>query len=348
MKLLKEYCEFDTLGLFDLLGDRWGNTERETNRYLYLDRGEDSRVLFVAHLDTVNDFWTPIKGKTAPKWEKPNFAIKSNKKYGDYVQSIALDDRLGVYAGLYMLPELGVNCDILLTLDEEIGASTAKNFKTSKQYNWIFSFDRHDLNPVLYQYDTDEMRDKLESVGYRVSHGTFSDICYLDHLGVSGINFGIGYQNEHSNKCIAYFDDFDYCIDMFVKFYEKYKDEYMPYTPIPKTYTHYGNYNQRFWSGELDDPWDWPTDGFCKVCGQTIASDMLTCITCEQYLDALDAEHDREFGDDEDEKPDRKLYRAYCDVCSCDLDLPADRLNDDIILCAEHQKSYSKNNLGAL
>jgi hypothetical protein len=341
LKLLKEYCEYDTLDLFESLGKLWNDSERDTNRYLYLDRGEDSRVLFVAHLDTVNDFWTPIKGKQAPKWTKPNYAIKNNKKYGDYVQSIALDDRLGVYAGLYMLPALGINCDVLLTLDEEIGASTAKEFKTSKQYNWIFSFDRHDLNPVLYQYDTDEMRDRLESVGYKISHGTFSDICYLDHLGVSGINFGIGYQNEHSQKCTAYLSDFDYCIDMFVKFYEKYKDEHMPYTPVPK-YTAHNGYYSHVWD-ELED---WPNDGFCKVCGvQLLDTSVGICIMCEDYMDSLDAEHDREFGQDESE--DRKLYRAYCDVCSCDLELPKDQLNKDVILCSKCEKSYA-NNLGGL
>ncbi|MCP6726064.1 hypothetical protein NL526_28810, partial [Klebsiella pneumoniae] len=71
--------------------------------------------------------------------------------------SIAHDDRLGLYYIMEILPSLGINVDVLLTTDEEIGQSSASEFKKAegKQYNWMFMFDRHGYgNVVMYQYET--------------------------------------------------------------------------------------------------------------------------------------------------------------------------------------------------
>ena len=44
------------------------------------------------------------------------------------VHSGALDDRLGAYIILDLLPKLGINVDVLLTVGEEQGRSTANFF----------------------------------------------------------------------------------------------------------------------------------------------------------------------------------------------------------------------------
>src|SRR5262249_10213773 len=108
-----------------------GNSEGDT--YTFADNGSD--VLGVAHLDTVQNahFGSLIK-------------LKGEK----VLLSPRLDDRLGVYIITSLLPKFGVTCDWLLTTGEEIGCSSAANFRTDKSYNWAFSFDRSGDDVVLY------------------------------------------------------------------------------------------------------------------------------------------------------------------------------------------------------
>lgn len=150
---------------------------------VYRDNG--ANVLGVAHLDTVMA-------------RAPRFC-----KGGRVVVCPQLDDRLGAWALLKELPRLGVSVDILLTDGEESGNSTAQYFTPPKKYNWIFSFDRAGSDVVLYEYETPKRKALLRDYGFRVGWGSFSDICWLNHLGVTGFNFGIGYHNQHTPKCYA-------------------------------------------------------------------------------------------------------------------------------------------------
>lgn len=329
---LKTLCLTDTNTITAYLTKKFNNSEISgKGGYIYLDRGEESKVLFVCHLDTVS---SPYTTKTKSGKRDTHFETRYNKKWGEYVTSIALDDRLGLWAGLTQFPAL--TYDILLTLDEEIGASTAQYFQTEKEYNWVFSFDRHGINPVLYQYDTPKLRKMLKSVGYKIDYGSFSDIAYLDHLGVSGINFGIGYHNEHSSKCYAYMSDIKYCLDTFAEFYNKYKDVKMPYTP-PKVRYHKG------YTFVLDEDWENTQHFACIVCGMKLKPDEHTCcISCQQYLDRIDGDFDNTFGEEETANPDRK-YVGYCDVCNCDLELTEDDMSRDVIMCANCTKRYRQH-----
>ena len=111
------------------------------NNYWFLDNSSD--ILAIAHYDTVEQ-------------RKPNFEIiydKIDKTKIRSIKSIQLDDRLGLYIIGEILPQFNCNYDILITDFEEVGNSSAFNFKTDKQYKWIFEFDRHGINPVLYQYE---------------------------------------------------------------------------------------------------------------------------------------------------------------------------------------------------
>src|SRR5688500_911556 len=94
--------------------------------YIYKDKG--CKVLGVAHLDTVLNM---------------NHFHKIDVNGDPIVINAQLDDRLGAYALIHLLPSLGIQFDLLLTEGEESGRSTAAHFKASHEYNWMFSFDRH-------------------------------------------------------------------------------------------------------------------------------------------------------------------------------------------------------------
>jgi acetylornithine deacetylase/succinyl-diaminopimelate desuccinylase-like protein len=79
------------------------------NWYAFRDNG--ASVLAVAHLDTV----------VRHQQRLCNFVETAG---GEIVYSGALDDRLGAYVILDMLPKLGINVDVLLTVGEESGQST--------------------------------------------------------------------------------------------------------------------------------------------------------------------------------------------------------------------------------
>src|SRR5688572_4953131 len=155
---------------------------------MYIYQNNNSRILGVAHLDTVlsmNHF----------------YRLKVNQD--QIVLNAQLDDRLGAYTLLHLLPSMGLKYDLLLTEGEEMGLSTAAHFKTDKQYNWMFSFDRKGTDVVMYQYESKPLTAALESSKFKIGIGSFSDIAFLDHLGCKGFNVGTGYHGEHSTMCYA-------------------------------------------------------------------------------------------------------------------------------------------------
>lgn len=171
--------------------------------YWHQDNGSD--ILAIAHLDTVQADMTCQVVDTAS---------------GLLAVSGALDDRLGVYIILEMLPKLGITCDWLLTTDEEIAQSTAECFDPPKEYNWMIQFDRGGTDVVMYQYETPELCELVEASGAQVGVGSFSDICLLDHLGCAGFNWGVGYEDYHSARSHAWLEDTFRMVARFVKFHK--------------------------------------------------------------------------------------------------------------------------------
>lgn len=168
--------------------------------YAFRDNG--SKVLAVAHLDTVQ--------------QGPNRDCQFvNTAAGPVVFSGALDDRLGAYTILDLLPRLGIETDVLLTVGEESGSSTAAFFDPPKQYDWVIEFDRGGTDVVMYQYEDASSVLAVESAGAKVGDGIFSDICYLEHLGVKAYNWGIGYRDYHSPRAHAFLND---TVDMVARF----------------------------------------------------------------------------------------------------------------------------------
>ena len=186
--------------------------------YHFKDNG--SNVLAVAHLDTV----------AGASQRRATFA---DTAAGPVVFSRALDDRLGAYIILDLLPSLGIQYDILLTTGEESGRSTAAFFDTpeGKDYDYMIEFDRGGTDVVMYQYDDDDTRAAVRRTGAQVGDGIFSDICYLEHLGIKGFNWGVGYRDYHGPKAHAYLDDTMMMVARYLKFHQQNEGVYMPHVP---------------------------------------------------------------------------------------------------------------------
>lgn len=178
----------------------------------------------------------------------------------DRIYNASLDDRLGVYLLVDLLAKFGLEYDILITTDEEIGNSTAMYFKPSEdRYNWIFQFDRRGTDVVTYSYIEDAWIEAIEDTFFKLGHGSFSDICYLDGLGVSAMNIGTAYYNEHTPYSYVAMPEFIGMVSYFLQFYGKYADTKFKHTPKPKT-TYVGKsydwYNPNWkseWYRDLDE-----------------------------------------------------------------------------------------------
>lgn len=200
-----------------------GKTVR-TKRGIHVFQDNGSQVLAVAHLDTV---------------QKTNHFFQDDK---DTVCCGQLDDRLGVFLLLDVLPAMGIEYDLLLTEGEESGMTTAVNFKPPKEYNWMFSFDRCGDDVVLYQYETDDLLTKLEKAGFLTGIGSYSDISDMGHLKCAGFNFGCGYHNCHSENAWFSIQECLSQVNLFRAFWEKYHDT---------RFRHSKRMERRRW------PWSW-------------------------------------------------------------------------------------------
>lgn len=253
------------------------------NGELYYKSNENNKVLAVAHLDYVADN-KAFEVMDCTFQGVPDIATFNG----------ALDDRLGVYAIIELLPKLGLNYDILLTDNEERGQTTARHFKTNKSYNWMFQFDRRGDGCVMYQYHNKESQELLEGYGFNVQIGSFSDISELGALGCIGFNFGTGYYNEHTKEHFASENVFLSQITKFVKFFNDNKDKKMPYQLTDNYHGRYVQFNDYEW---LDDkPYTYHGE-FCDLCGQEMPNEFLTLTQGLELCDSC-------FGES-----------VYCTVC---------------------------------
>jgi hypothetical protein len=161
----------------------------------------------------------------------------------DIVLSSRLDDRLGVYVILDVLPSLGIKCDVLLTDDEEKGQSTAQHFEPDNHsYNWLFQFDRHGTGAVTYDYESME---PFVSEFFKLEWGSFSDISFLEHLGVGGVNVGTAYYEEHTLGSYAVLSQLASQIQKFVGFYKQYQFHRVE---------HVAESSAPWWASHYDEP----------------------------------------------------------------------------------------------
>ncbi len=228
----------------------------------FIDRG--ASILGIAHLDVVCNL--------------SHFHYVDDIAGSEVILSSVADDRLGVYTLLHLLPQLGVKCDVLLTTDEEQGKSTAANFKPTKEYNWMFMFDRRGDDVVTYMYNSAEWKKALAEK-FTVGHGSASCISKMESLGVSAVNVGCGYHDEHDPMCYIRLDEYTKQVGKFVSFYHKNKHTPFPHVkPTTPTYSWKGNgytgYGARGDIYEYDDadvttPW-WRRPGSDTVTKPTV------------------------------------------------------------------------------
>ena len=192
--------------------------------YVYNPR-KGAKILAMGHLDSV---------------QSKRGVVDDRAKDGR-IYSPVLDDRLGIYTIHWLLPALGINVSLLLLDEEETGNSTAKQFclPQSDQYNWMVEFDRKGEDVVTYGFNEDTWRSSLKK-HFDYGYGTFSDISSLEHVGVSGANVGVGYENYHGLN--AYFDFEVYVrqIARFVEFYNEFADTTFGHKEAPPAYTYTG------------------------------------------------------------------------------------------------------------
>ena len=174
--------------------------------YWYKDNG--SNKLAVAHLDSVKPF--------------THFDI-ARLRPDTLIFTPNLDDRLGVYIILDYLDQIrDVKYDILLTTNEENGASTAAEFipPKGKKYSWMFMFDRVGTGCTVYNYRGAEWELALDDAGFSIHKGSYSCIADLGFLGCKGVNFGAGYHDNHSDYAVAMKSEIMQQIRHFLLFYE--------------------------------------------------------------------------------------------------------------------------------
>lgn len=211
------------------LREKFGLTELTTKdgKKMWF-KDNNSKVLFVAHLDSVQNYY-----------ELDTVKLKEDT----WIFCPTLDDRLGVYVGLYWLPKAGIKPDILLTTDEEKMKSTGHWFNPPKDYNWMFMFDRRGDGAVVYQYDDPQLRYKLGKHGFTVDLGSYSCIKDMDHLGCAGINFGVGYEMNHSNYAYASRKVLESQLRKFRDFWKEFNNTRMPWKD-PYVYSKSGDYRE--------------------------------------------------------------------------------------------------------
>jgi hypothetical protein len=234
--------------LFASFGDKVLDKDKKDKRRVYIDR--DSKVLFVAHLDTI---------------QEPKFHFKNHK----CIHASGLDDRLGCLIADSLSKELKV--DLLLTDNEETGLSTAMYHKC-KSYNWIMEFDRHGGDVVTYDLDNAIFRDALREF-WTLGLGSFSDVCMLDSKSCC-VNVGIGYEHDHSVDSFARIETIETQIEKVKQFHANYKDSvFVRDVKIitPKTWN---------WNSDYHTTYGHKTCDMCGMPGATTVYDYDICEDC--------------------------------------------------------------------
>ena len=146
-------------------------------------------ILLAAHVDTV--------------FAKPPQKIFFDRKHKVYFSpdGLGADDRAGVF-GVLKLVSLGYRPSLLFTDLEESGGEGAKFFADKEEPKWniIFAIDRRGENEAaIYDCDSEQLRKILEGNGFKIVHGSFSDIAIIcPRLGIAGANVSAGFYENHT------------------------------------------------------------------------------------------------------------------------------------------------------
>ncbi len=273
-KKLRELCLMPSSN-FSRYGEKHGGGQ---DFYFYKDNGAD--ILAVAHLDTVQD--------------DRHFGI-SRSGDSDVIWNCQLDDRLGAWMILELFPSMGIKMDVLLTTDEEMCNSTARFFSTAKSYNWIAEFDRAGTDAVTYGYENPTWLDYI-SKERKLGRGSYSDIYELESLGVSGVNWGVGYSRHHMPDSQFSIREMEGAASSFVEFHRKHKNTKFPHVSTLGGYSRYqcAAYSEEAYGTADTDPY--------SLCEDGLYEDDLdfNCITEEQLRQVIESTGEDYFDNAED------------------------------------------------
>ena len=232
VNLIESTCKATTTGVFNTLAVVFGFelVEHEGRRFAYRPGANPCSPLVVCHADTVEH-----KGEQGHTF--------SHNEEKNTVHSIALDDRLGIACMLHAITYKTwmADCAMLVCDEEEVGKSTSQEFAAHEhglEPNWLVELDRRGADAVMYEYETAMFGSFLEQAGFDIGQGSFSDICYLESLGVCGFNIGIGYNREHSDQCYAELDKTKSQLEKLETFYNNMKHLKLTHRSAP-----YGRYS---------------------------------------------------------------------------------------------------------
>lgn len=289
--VLRQYCTAPEEWFHDLPGAQVTHfgTDKRPEHYTFIDNKSD--ILFVAHLD-----------KAYGSLAREIFAFYEAKNGEHIIHNGNLDDRIGAFIGHYLLPtQFGIKFDVLFTTNEESGGSTASDFQKDwltlpaeqrKKYKWGVEFDRHGIEPVMYQFEDAQLKDRIEK-HIKTTQGSFSDIACLDQMGCKFINWSTGYYSEHTPRHYAVLEHTITVVEAFVNFYEEFKDTHMPHVFTMR--------QPRSYYGVYEEDTDWKSYP-CGACGKefwSTSSARTLCYSCRNELQKKDT-----------------TFRLKCEGCS--------------------------------
>jgi len=209
-------------------------------------------VALIAHLDTVHRqsnkdclYYDPIK---MVAWS-PN--------------GLVADDRAGVYA-IIDIVKRGYRPHIIFTHDEESGGGGARQltgFNLPFVPNFLLELDRRGYQEaVFYDCDNKDFQEKIIKYGFKLGHGTFSDISIISPVyDIASANLGIGYYNEHTTFEVLHVDEMFDTIARVIEIIEDEQDSTVAYNFQKKVYS-YTNYNRTYYGNSTyrqEDDYDW-------------------------------------------------------------------------------------------
>ncbi len=230
---------------FKQFGDSIDIPGRPDDLLVHQDNGK--KILIVCHTDFVVPWMSQLDaqstyamynpdqlGKKGKLASLPDLTIKQKsrierrmvKNQAKDLNGPVVDDRLGCAMALGMSGW----ADLLFTDCEEQGRSTAAYFKAPRDYNWIVGLDRRGTDVVTYQYKDKEWLDSLGK-HFKVGWGSWSDIGYLEGLGRSAVNVGIGYHNEHTRNAFWNPKETNAQLGQLWAFWKEFKDTVFTHEP---------------------------------------------------------------------------------------------------------------------
>lgn len=179
--------------------------ENGKERFLFVEGKREKKVVLIAHADTYFDeYYKKDKHQKHFIESQGDFYIGKSET-GKRI-ALGADDRAGCTI-LWVLRDSGHS--ILITDGEEhgnIGSNWLVNensdiAKSINQHQFMIQFDRRNSSDFkCYNVGTDEFRAFIEEkTNYsEPDTGSSTDICTLCHE-ICGVNFSVGYYNEHTD-----------------------------------------------------------------------------------------------------------------------------------------------------